>query len=56
LRTEEITTARDWEANVQVDCGKMHDLVSKRGGSRCIAERAGSHEAMRGRARSGHDP
>jgi hypothetical protein len=30
LGTEEVTTARDWKIDGQVDCGKMHDLVSRR--------------------------
>jgi hypothetical protein len=32
--TEEVMTDRDCEIDGQVDCGKMHDLVSKRRGRR----------------------
>jgi hypothetical protein len=49
--------APDWEIDGRVDCGKMHDLVSKRGGSRRTSERAGSHEsAAPGPTDSGRDP
>ena len=51
-----MTAERDCEIDGQVDCGKMHDLVSKGRGSRRIPERAGSHEAMRRLAGNGHDP
>jgi hypothetical protein len=47
LGTAEVTTERDCEIDGQVDCGKMHDLVSKRRRSPRTSERAGSCEAVR---------
>jgi hypothetical protein len=50
--TEEVTTDRDCEIDGQVDCGKMHDLVSKRHRSWRTSERAGSREAVHRAGRS----